>query len=133
MFSLLIENVMLIAILVCMYLGSLVVNTLLGTYHSIAEIREDFSKEKLIIGLSRGGIILCGALIITVIISLLPEVLTAFGITANEALFESVSVLAMGGVLTSTIIRYLGDALKKLYLILGLKTTDAIENKEEVE
>ena len=43
MFSLLIENVMLIAILVCMYLGSLVVNTLLGTYHSIAEIREDFS------------------------------------------------------------------------------------------
>ena len=39
----------------------------------------------------------------------------------------------MGGVLTSTIVRYLGDALKKLYLILGLKTTDAIENKEEVE
>lgn len=33
----------------------------------------------------------------------------------------------MGGVMATTIVRYLGDALKKLYLILGSKKV----NKEE--
>lgn len=132
MFSLLIENVLLITILVFMYLGSLVANTVLGTYHNIANLKESFSKEKLISGLIRGGIVLGGALMITVIISLLPEVLAAFGITAEAALFEGISVIAMGGVLASTIVRYLGDAVKKLYVILGNKTTTP-EIKEEVE
>lgn len=132
MFSLLIENVLLITILVFMYLGSLAANTILGTYHNIANLKEGFSKEKLISGLIRGGIVLGGALMITVIISLLPEVLAAFGITAEAALFEGISVIAMGGVLASTIVRYLGDAVKKLYVILGNKTT-APEIKEEVE
>ena len=132
MFNLLIENVLLITILVLMYLGSLVANTVLGTYHSIANLKENFSKEKLISGLVRGGIVLGGALMITVIISLLPEVLAAFGITAEAALFEGISVIAMGGVLASTITRYLGDAVKKLFVILGNKTV-APEIKEEVE
>ena len=132
MFSLLIENVLLITILVLMYLGSLAANTVLGTYHSIANLKESFSKEKLISGLVRGGIVLGGALMITVIISLLPEVLAAFGITAEVALFEGISVIAMGGVLASTITRYLGDAVKKLFVILGNKTV-APEIKEEVK
>ena len=132
MFSLLIENVLLITILVFMYLGSLAANTVLGTYHNIVNLKENFSKEKLISGLIRGGIVLGGALMITAIISLLPEVLAAFGITAEVALFEGISVIAMGGVLASTIVRYLGNAVKKLYVILGNKTTTP-EIKEEVE
>lgn len=132
MFSLLVENVLLITILVFMYLGSLAANTILGTYHSIANLKENFSKDKLTSGIIRGAIVLGGALMITVIISLLPEVLAAFGITAEAALFEGISVIAMGGVLASTIARYLGDAVKKLYVILGSKNS-IIENREEVE
>ena len=88
---------------------------------------EDFSKEKLLSGLARGGIVLLGSLLITFIISLLPEVLNGFGISTEAGLFESISIVAMGGVMATTIVRYLGDALKKLYLILGTKN----ENKEE--
>lgn len=133
MFSLLLENLLLITILVLMYLGSLGVNTILGMYHNIANLRETFSKEKMVSGLIRGGIVLIGALIIAAIISLLPEVLAAFGITAEAALFEGISVIAMGGVLASTVVRYLSDAVKKLYVILGAKKADLEENKEEVE
>ena len=130
MFNLLIENLGLITILVFMYLGSLGANTLLGTYPSLANLKENFSKERFFSGLIRGGIVLGGALIITAIISLLPEVLAAFGITAEAALFDGISVIAMGGVLASTIVRYLGDAIKKLYVILGSKNIDV---KDEAE
>ena len=130
MFSLLIKNIILITVLIFMYLSSLCANTILGTYHSLADLKENFSKEKFFSGLIRGTIVLIGSLVVTVIISLLPEVLTAFGITADATLFEGVSVVAMGGVLSSAIVRYLGDAVKKLYVILG---TQSIDHKEEVE
>ena len=127
MFNVLINNLLLISILVLMYLGSLGANTLLGIYHNLSTVKEDFSKEKLLSGLARGGIVLLGSLLIAFIISLLPEVLAGFGISTEAGLFESISVVAMGGVMATTIARYLGDALKKLYLILGPKN----ENKEE--
>ena len=127
MFSILMENLFFIGILVLMYLGSLGANTLLGVYHNLSSVKEDFSKEKFLSGLTRGGIVLVGSLLITFIISLLPEVLAGFGISTEAGLFESISVVAMGGVMATTIVRYLGDALKKLYLILGSKN----ESKEE--
>ena len=42
MFSTLLGNIALITILVLMYLGSLVLNTVLGTYHSISNLKESF-------------------------------------------------------------------------------------------
>ena len=126
MFSMLLSNLLLIGILVLMYLGSLALNTLFGTYHNISNLKENFSKDKLITGLIRGAIVLIGALGITVLISLLPEILVAFGIAAEAALIEGISTAAIAGVMGSTILHYLGDALKKFYTILGY-------NKEEVE
>lgn len=120
MFDLLIQNLQIIGILILAYLGSLGVNTLLGLYNNLHTLKEDFSKEKLLGGLLRGGIILVGGLVITVIISLLPGLLSQFGITTSTDLFENISVVAMAGVLVSTIVRYLGDALKKFYTILNL-------------
>lgn len=127
MFSILLKNIALITILTIMYLASLGTNTILGLYYNLNDAKENFSKDKLISGLIRGGIILLGALLITAIISLLPEVLAAFGVTAEAALFESISVIGMGGVMASTVMRYLTDAVKKLYAILGAKS----ESKEE--
>ena len=126
MFEMLLSNLLLIGILVIMYLGSLALNTLLGTYHSISNLKEHFSKESLISGLIRGGIVLISALGITILISLLPEVLAIFGIAAETSLIEGISIAAIAGVMGSTILRYLGDALKKFYTILGY-------NKEEVK
>jgi hypothetical protein len=121
MFNVLLSNLSVIGILVCMYLGSFVINTFLGLYHNIGNIKETFSKEKLLSGLYKGCIILFGALFLTVIISLLPEVLSIFGLAAESAMIENISVAAMGGVLASAIVKYLSDAVKKLYTIMGSK------------
>ena len=128
MFELLIKNLQLITILVFTYLGSLGINTLLGIYYNLNTVKEQFSKEKLLKGLLRGGIILISGIAITVIVSLLPEILNHFGITADNALFENISVVAMAGVLVSTIVRYLGDALKKFYAILNTHSSDEQNN-----
>ena len=121
MFDLLLSNLILILILVVMYLGSLGVNTILGLYESLGSMKENFSKEKLFKGLIKGGIVLIGALAVTANISLIPSILTALGITAEAAMFESITVAGMGTVLISATARYLGDAIQKLYSILGVK------------
>ena len=119
MFNMLLGNITLITVLVLMYLGSLVLNTVLGTYHNISNLKENFSKERMIQGAVKGGVVLIGALGLTLFISLLPEVLAAFGIAAEASLIEGLSSAAIAGVMGTTIVRYLGDALKKFYTILG--------------
>ena len=119
MFDILLQNLKLITILICAFLGALGINTLLGIYYNLKTLKEQFSREKLLTGLLRGGIILVSGLAITVIVSLLPEILTEFGITADTNLFENISTAAIAGILASTIIHYLTDALKKFYAILN--------------
>jgi hypothetical protein len=133
MFDVLLQNLQLIGILILTYLASLGVNTLLGIYYNLKTIKEAFSKKKLLTGLGRGGIILLGGIIITAIISLLPVILKGFGISAENQLFENVSVVAMAGVLVSTIVRYLKDALQKFYAILGSHTEPEPEPEKEEE
>lgn len=130
MFSTLLNNLALISILVIMYLASMLTNTVLGLYNNISNIRESFSKEKLISGLVKGGITLIGALAIASIISLLPDVLLAFGIQSEGNILESISVAAMGGVIASAVVRYMGDAIKKLYEIIGARINDETERED---
>jgi len=118
MFNILINNLQLIIILLAAYLISLGINTLLGIYYNVKQIKEEFSKEKLLNGLARGGIILVGGVLITVVVSLLPEILKQFGISAPDNLFEDLSIVAIAGVLVSSIATYLNDALRKFYSIL---------------
>lgn len=130
MFSTLLNNLALISVLVIMYLASMLTNTVLGLYNNISNIRESFSKEKLISGLVKGGITLIGALAIASIISLLPDVLLAFGIQSEGNILESISVAAMGGVIASAVVRYMGDAIKKLYEIIGARMNDETERED---
>ena len=130
MFATLLQNIELVTILIVAYLIALGTNTLLGVYYNLKSLKESFSKEKLFTGLIRGGIVLISALLITIVISLLPEILNLFGITAPEELFENVSVIAMATVLTSTVVHYLTDAFKKFYAILNSHTV--VSSEEEV-
>ena len=84
MLTCLLNNLQLMGILIAMYVGAFGANTLLGIYSNLAQAKEQFSKEKLIQGLIRGAIVLVGSLLITVIISLLPDTLTALGISVEE-------------------------------------------------
>lgn len=128
MFDTLFQNLQLITILIVTYLGALGVNTLLGVYYNLKTFKEDFSFSRLFEGLIRGAITLVCGVIITTVISLLPAVLEGFGISASNELFDNVSVVAMAGVLVSTIVRYLIDALKKFYSILGFYNTNTPED-----
>ena len=127
MFSTLLNNLALVSILVIMYLASMLTNTVLGLYNNISNIRESFSKEKLIAGLTRCGIVLVGSLLITVIISLLPDILKALGVQTDANLFDGISIVAIAGVLSSMIVRYLKDAVSKFYSILYGKSEEIEE------
>lgn len=130
MFSTLLNNLALISILIIMYLASMLTNTILGLYNNISNIKESFSKQKLFSGLIKGGVTLAGALAIAAIISLLPDVLLAFGIQSESNILESISVAAMGGVIASAVVRYMSDAIKKLYEILGMRMNDETERED---
>ena len=130
MFSTLLNNLALISILIIMYLASMLTNTILGLYNNISNIKESFSKQKLFSGLIKGGITLAGALAIAAIISLLPDVLLAFGIQSESNILESISVAAMGGVIASAVVRYMSDAIKKLYEILGMRMIHETERED---
>lgn len=130
MFSTLLNNLALISILIIMYLASMLTNTVLGLYNNISNIKESFSKQKLFSGLIKGGITLAGALAIAAIISLLPDVLLAFGIQSESNILESISIAAMGGVIASAVVRYMSDAIKKLYEILGMRINDETERED---
>lgn len=124
MLSCLLDNLQLIGVLILMYVGSLGANTLLGLYNNINNLKENFSKEKLLNGIIRGGIVLVGSLVITVIISLLPDVLKALGVQTEANLLDGVSIVAIAGVLASMIVRYLKDAVSKFYSILYGKSEE---------
>lgn len=118
MFETLCSNFKLIGILMAMFIGSFGANVLLGIYSNVAEAKNQFSKEKLIQGLVRGLIVMIGCFAITAIISLLPDMIGALGITIEDGALEGISITAMSGVIVSMIFRYLKDALQKFYTIL---------------
>ena len=130
MFSTLLNNLALVSILIIMYLASMLTNTVLGLYNNISNIKESFSKQKLFSGLIKGGITLAGALAIAAIISLLPDVLLAFGIQSENNILESISIAAMGGIIASAVSRYMSDAVKKLYEILGMRMIHETERED---
>ena len=124
MMTCLLNNLELIGILILMYVGAAGANILLGMYNNISNLKERFSKEKLIAGLTRCGIVLVGSLLITVIISLLPDILKALGVQTDANLFDGISIVAIAGVLSSMIVRYLKDAVSKFYSILYGKSEE---------
>lgn len=118
MFETLVSNFKLIGILMAMYIGSFGANVILGIYSNITGAKEEFSKEKLVQGLVRGLIVLLGCFAITCIISLLPDMVSALGVTIEDGALEGISITAMSGIIVSMIFRYLKDALQKFYTIL---------------
>lgn len=118
MFNTLVDNLQLVGILMLMFAGSFLANLLLGIYSNIIYAKEQFSKEKLIQGLLRGAIAMIGCFFITAIVSLLPEMISALGVTVESNALEGISITAISGVIISTIFRYLKDALQKFYAIL---------------
>lgn len=118
MFETLLSNLKLIGILMAMFVSAFGANVLLGIYSNVATAKEQFSKEKLIQGVIRGLIVMFGCVAITAIISLLPEMIQALGITVEDGALEGISITAMSAVIVSMIFRYLKDALQKFYNIL---------------
>jgi hypothetical protein len=124
MLLVLLENLRLMGILAILFILSFATNTILGTYYQVNLIKEQFSKEKLLKGLAKGGIILIAGLFITLSLSLLPFGLAEMGITLDEAILEGVSITAVCGVIATGIVHYLKDAITKFYSILTYNHTE---------
>lgn len=136
MISVLISNLKIMGILALLFCGSFGVNTLLGLYYNISLIKENFSIKKFWQGLAKGGIVLLAGLFITLIISILPFGLTEMGIILDEVLLEGINITAICGVVMSSIVRYLKDALTKFYAIMSHekeKEEEIIEKDEPLE
>lgn len=118
MFDFLIYNFKMIGALLLMYIFSFSANTILGMYYNVKNIKEDFSKEKLISGVVKGAIVLVSMALIIVVLSVLPQVVEAFGLTIEEEVFSGISALGMATVMVSVDAYYLKDAIAKLYSIL---------------
>ena len=135
MISVLISNLKIMGILALLFCGSFGANTLLGLYYNIGLIKETFSAGKFWQGLAKGGVVLLAGLFITLIISILPFGLTEMGIVLDEVLLEGINITAICGVIVSSIIRYLKDALTKFYAIMSHKEKEEeiIEEDEPLE
>lgn len=136
MISVLISNLKIMGILALLFCGSFGANTLLGLYYNIGLIKENFSIKKFWQGLAKGGVILLAGLFITLIISILPFGLTEMGIVLDEVLLEGINITAICGVIMSSIVRYLKDALTKFYAIMSHekeKEEEIIEKDEPLE
>ena len=118
MFDFLICNFKMIGALLLMHILSFGANTILGMYYNIKNVKEDFSKEKLISGIIKGVIILVSMAFIIVVLSVLPQVVEAFGLSVEEDVFSGISALGMATVMVSIDVYYLKDAIAKLYNIL---------------
>lgn len=124
MFDFLICNFKMIGALLLMYIFSFGANTILGMYYNVKGAKEDFSKEKLLLGVEKGAIVLVSMALIIVVLSVLPQVVESFGLTVEEETFSGISALGMATVMVSVDIYYLKDAIAKLYAILYGKKED---------
>ena len=126
MLTCLLNNLQLMGILIAMYVGAFGANTLLGIYSNLAQAKEQFSKEKLIIlfffnndmckysSVQEGD---CDS----------RRGAQKLGISVEEGMLEGISMVAIAGVMVSTILRYLKDAMSKFYGILYKEKEDKIE------
>lgn len=123
------ENFKLIGLMMGLYLISYIINTLLGVYHNINVLKEMFDKNKLIEGGIKAGIILITSLLLTLSVSILPLAINELGIEVSQETLNGISITTICVVMVTAILKYLKDALKKFYEILGCGKTDT--NNEE--
>lgn len=126
------ENMQLIIFLMSILGCSVVANIIAGIQLNVNEIEMKFDKKILFKGILRAIFISIVVLLLTVVVSYLPEVLNNANITiVSEEATDLMSILAIVIIIVSAIIKYFKDALDKLKIILNLTEDKLIDLKYE--
>lgn len=118
MLALLLANFQLIFALMILFAGSYSANVLLGTFYNVAVIKDSFNKERFLLGLARGGVLLVGLALIVIVVSVLPEILASAGLVEIVAIAQDLSLLAIAGIIGTATVKYLKGAVLKLQKII---------------
>ena len=133
MFSLLLTNLALFAGLLLLFIGSYAANILLGTFYNTSQLQQMFEKDRLMTGIKRGGVVLAGLVLLIVIISLLPGMLTVAGLTEIVPLVSDLTVVSIAGIIATATVKYTKGAIQKLYKIITGEDYPVKDGEAETE
>lgn len=119
----LISNLELIGILIVMLAGTTAANILFGLYDNIALKNEAFSRDKLLLGLKKFGVVALGSACLVIVFALLPGVLELWQVDVDPAVIEGISAVAIVVLYVMAIASSGADALGKLRDILKIGKT----------
>lgn len=120
----LISNLELIGILIVMLAGTTAANILFGLYDNIELKNEVFSRDKLLGGLKKFGVVALGSACLVVVFALLPSVLELWKVDIDPAVIEGISAAVIVAVYVVAIASSGADALGKLRDILKIGKTE---------
>lgn len=126
------ENIQLIMFLMGILGCSVIANIIAGIQLNVNEIGMNFSWKKLKEGILRAIFITIIVLLLTIVVSYLPEILNKANVTiVSEEVIDLISILAIVLIIVSAIVKYFKDTLDKLRTILNLTKDDIIDLKYE--
>ncbi len=127
-----IENIKLVTTLLILFGCSWSANSIFGILLNVNIIGYDFDIKKILNSLVKAILLVFGLLLMTSVISYLPTLLKNQNVVmVDNAFVEWTSMLGILTIFISGIYKYLGQALSKIKLILGLTEDDIIELKYE--
>lgn len=127
-----IENIKLVTTLLILFGCSWGANSIFGILLNVNIIGYDFDIKKILNSLAKAIMLCFGLLLMTSVISYLPTLLKNQNVVMVDNSFSQwASMIGILTIFASGIYKYLGQALSKIKLILGLTQDDIIELKYE--
>lgn len=128
MFNTILANLKVLSYLLLLFAGSYLANIVFGTFYNIKNLHEYFEKDIMIEGLKKGACLVIGFVLIIIILGVLPEIAKLAGVTSDVV--EGISIVSIASVIVSTSVKYLKDAIAKMYKII---TNEEPKEENDVE
>lgn len=127
------SNLSLVMVMTVMFVLVWLSNFCFSLYYNLVEIQENFNWKRCYQGALKAGSVLVGLLLVTTVISTLPDILRNTGIDMQENTTELISMAVILVPYASAILYYLVDATKTFKDILGSKSAEFIDDGEVEE
>ena len=126
MFSLFLENMVNIGILYLILISSVGADTLAGIQLNVKELDFGWDKEKFQNSMKKAGMIALVLLLLIIPITFLPYILNNMGVSLDEQVMETISILAIATLLAGASVKYYKDAYEKLKKLFNMTDEDRI-------
>lgn len=124
------SNVMVIGALVGMFVLAWLANFCFSLFYNLTEVQENFDKTKCVQGIVKAIAIGLGLVLVTIVISALPQLLVGIGIDIPESVSEFCSMSVILIPFASAIIYYVKDAVSTFINILGINKSELLDEED---